>query len=74
MPLPANRFPNKLAFKMPNNILKNPPFCYFASFLIVSLMSFINNPYFSRDLIIFMIPFISSLEIINVVLQDPKIF
>ena len=59
---------------MPNNILKNPPFCYFASFLIVSLMPFINNPYFSRDLIIFMIPFISSLEIINVVLQDPNTF
>ena len=29
---------------MPNNILKNPPFCLFASFLIVSLTPYINNP------------------------------
>ena len=28
---------------MPNNIQKNPPFCSFASFLIVSLTAFINT-------------------------------
>ena len=35
IPFPANKFPNKLAPKVPNNILKNPPFCSFVSFLIV---------------------------------------
>ena len=55
---------------MPNNILKNPPFWCFASFLIVSLTHFINNPDSTRDWIIFMV----SLEIINVVVPDPNIF
>ena len=32
---PVNKFPNKLASKVPNNILKNPPFCSFVSFFIV---------------------------------------
>ena len=32
--LPANRFPNKLASNVLNNILKNHPFCFFASFSI----------------------------------------
>ena len=35
--LSVHRFPNKLAVNVPNNILGNPPFCSFASFLIVSL-------------------------------------
>ena len=48
---------------MPNNILRNQPFG-----------SFVNKPDSLRDLIIFMILFISSLEIINVVLLDPNIF
>ena len=39
-PLPVNRFPNKLAPNAPNSILGNPPFCYFASFLNVSLTIF----------------------------------
>ena len=30
-PLPAKKFANKLALHVPNNILKNPPFCSFAS-------------------------------------------
>ena len=34
--LPVNRFPNNLAPNIPNNVQRNPPFCYFASFLIVS--------------------------------------
>ena len=32
IPSPANIFPNKLAPNVPNNILRNPPFCSFASF------------------------------------------
>ena len=67
-PLPDNRFPNRLAPNATNNILRNPPFCSLASFLIVSLTSSNNNPEFSRDLIIFQISFISSFEIIKVVL------
>ena len=74
MSLPVNRFPNKLAPILPNNKLRNPPFCLFASFLIVSLTPFINEPDSSRDLTNFMIPFISSFEIINVVVPDPNFF
>ena len=54
--------------------LRNPPFCSFASLLIVLLMRFINKPGSWRDLIIFMISFISSFEIINFVVTDPNIF
>ena len=60
-------FPNKLAPKLPNKIPRNLPFCSFASFLIVSLTPFINKPDSSKDLTIFIMPFISSLGIINVV-------
>ena len=35
IPFPDNKFPNKLAPHVPNNILKNPPFCSFVSFIIV---------------------------------------
>ena len=48
VPLPVNRFCNKLAPKVLNNIPRNPPFCSFASFL-----PSINKPDSSRDLIIF---------------------
>ena len=74
VPLPVNIFPDELAPKMPNNIPWNPPFCSFALFLIVLLMPFLNKPDYLRDLTIFMISFISSLEIINVVVPDPNIF
>ena len=74
VPLLVNRFPNKLLPNVPNTILRILPFGYFASFLIVSLTAFINRPNYSRDLIIFMMSFISSLEIVNVALSDPKIF
>ena len=33
--LHANRFPNKPAPKVPNNMLKNPPFYSFVLFLMV---------------------------------------
>ena len=29
---PVNKLPNKLAPKVPSNILKNPPLCYLVSF------------------------------------------
>ena len=54
--LHVNRFPNKLAPNVLNNILRNPPFYSFDSFLIVPLMPFISQPDSSRYLIIF-IPF-----------------
>ena len=73
VPLTVKIFPNKLAPKGPNNIPRSPPFCSFASFLIVSLIHFINDPDFSRDLTIFTILFISSFKINDVVLLDPNI-
>ena len=74
VPLPVNRFPNKLAPKEPIIIPRNYSFWFFTSFLIVSLTPFINKPDTSSDLIIFIILFISSFEIINVVTLDPNIF
>ena len=64
-PRPVYAFPNKLADNAPINIGQNPPFCSFASFLIVSLTPFISKPDFSRDLTIFIISSISLFEITN---------
>ena len=72
--LPTNRFPNMLASNVPKNILRSPPFCYFAACLIILLTPFVIKPGSSSDLTIFIISFISSLEIINLVLPDPIIF
>ena len=47
---------------------------FFVSFLIVSLTPFINNPDSSRELTIFIISLISSLEIFSVVKPDLNIF
>ena len=55
VPLPVNRFFNKLAPTVPNNILRNPPSCSFVAFLIDWPTSFINKPDYARDLIILMI-------------------
>ena len=74
VPLPANRFPNKQAPKVSNRISRNSPFCSCASFLIVSITPCINYPDSSSDLTIFIISFISSFEIINVLVPDPKCF
>ena len=43
-PLPVNRFRNKLALNVPNNIIRNASFCFFffASFLNIVLTNFIN--------------------------------
>ena len=70
VPLSVNRFPNKLAPNVPNNILRNPPFWFFTASLIISLMPFINKPVSTRDLTIFM----TSFEIINVLIPDSKVF
>ena len=71
---PVNRFPNNLAPSAPYDVPRNPHFYSFTSFSIVSLTPIIHKPASSRDLIIFMISFISSFEIISVVMLDPNIF
>ena len=71
-PLPSNRFPNKLAPNVPNSILRSPLFYSFASFLVVSLMSFINKLDSSSKWLNYFLSFISSLETINVVLREAK--
>ena len=48
-PLSANRFPDKLALNVPNQMTRNSPFYFFASFLAVRLTPFMNNPDSSRD-------------------------
>ena len=72
--LPINKFPNKLAPKVPNNIMRNPPFCSFASFLIVRLTPFVNEPDYSILFFIrfFIISLFSSFMIINAVLLEAK--
>ena len=40
IPFPANKFPNKVAPKVSNNVLKNPPFYSFVSFFIVLVTPF----------------------------------
>ena len=74
IPLPANIFPNKIAPNVTNKILRNPPFYSFASFWIVSLTPFNNKPESSRYLTIFIISFISSFDVISVVVPEPEIF
>ena len=69
-PCPPNEFPNILGANVSNNIGRNLPFCYFASFLFVSLMPSINNPDSSSDLTTFIISSLSSFEIINAVVTD----
>ena len=71
--LHVNRFPNKLASYVPNNILRNPLFIYFASFLILSLMPFIKKPDSLRDFIVFMKSLMSLLKINDGLLPDPDI-
>ena len=63
-----------VAPKVPNSISRNLHFYYFGSFVIVWLRPFISNSDSLIDLIISMVSFISSLEIVSVVLPDPNIF
>ena len=72
--LSVNRFANKLVPSVPNNISRNPSFCFFTLFYFVSLTPFINKTNSSRNLIIFIISSIISFESINVVIPDPKKF
>ena len=78
IPLPDKTFDNispiKEAAKVPNNILRNHPLYSLVSCWIVSLTPFNNTPEFSRDITIFIISFISSFEIIKVVVPEPSIF
>ena len=62
---PVKRFPNKQAECV---------FLFFPLLWIISLTPFITKPDSSRELTIFIILFIFSLEIINVVVPDPNIF
>ena len=71
--LPVNKFLSKLAPNVSSHIPWSPPFCFLTSFLIASLTHFINNPDYSRDLTIFIAPFISLFEIMNVVLSDLRL-
>ena len=74
MPLPVIRFLNELGPKLLNKIPRNPLFCSFASFLIVSLTLFINKPESSRDVTTFMISYIYSVEIIKIINPESNIF
>ena len=69
-PLLVTALPNTLAANVPN-IGRNPLFCSFVSFLIVSLIPFTNNLGYTSDLTTFIISTISSFEIINAVVPDP---
>ena len=73
IPFPDNKLPNKLAPKVPSNILKNPPLCSLVSFSIVLLIHFNKIPEFSKASIIFIISFLSSCSIINLT-PEPCIF
>ena len=73
-PFPAKMFPNRLAPKVPNKILKNPPFCSFVSFLIFLVTPFNKILESSRAWIIFVMPFIYLFEIIKVTVPEPWIF
>ena len=69
-PFPANALPNKLAISLEEIHL----FVLLLQFLIVSLIPFTNNPDSWNYLTIFVISFISSFEITNVVDPDPWTF
>ena len=70
---PVNKISNKLAPKVPSNILKNPALCSLVSFSIVLVTYFNKIPEFSNASIIFIISFISSCSIINLT-SEPCIF
>ena len=52
-------------------MLRNSPLRSYALFLIVALKPFIDKPVSSRNLVMFMIALISSLEIIIFVIPGP---
>ena len=67
-------FPHKLAPNVPNNVLRNPRFCFFVSFSIVLVILFNKTLESSRSSKIFKISFICSFEIVKVVVPEPCIF
>ena len=67
----VNALFNILAANVPKSIGRNSCFGFFASFLIVSLIPFINNPDSSSYLTIFVISSISSFKVINAAVPDP---
>ena len=71
VPLPVGKGPLINHLKCLRTFREIAPF--FASFLIVFLTTFVNTQDSSRDLTIFIVSFISSLEIIRVVIPDPNI-
>ena len=74
VPLAVNKYPYKLPPNVPNNIIGNPLLCSLTSFLFVSL-TFINDKLeYSIGLTILIMSSISSFDIVNVVVSDPKIF
>lgn len=74
MPLASSIYPNKLAPKIPNKIPKIPPFYFFIFFSIVLVTLFNKISESSRVLTIFIMLFISSFEIISVVILERCIF
>ena len=73
-PLLVNALSNILAANIRHNIGRNFHFYYFVSFLIASLILFTSNPDSSNDLIISIIPSISSFEIINDEIVNDKFY
>ena len=73
IPFLANKFPDKLARKVTNNIRKNPPFSSFDSFLIALVTPFNKTLESSRYWTIFIMSFVSPFEIIKAVVPEPCI-
>ena len=68
--LPENKLRNKIESKVLNDISRNPRLCYFVSFSMVSLTFLSRISESSRDLTIFIIPFSSLFEIINIIVSE----
>ena len=66
-------FPNKLASKVPNNIPKNPPFCYFVSLSIALVIPFNKILESSRARTIFILLFISYLKSLKLLFQTKTV-
>ena len=67
IPFPVNKLPNKRAPNVPSNILKDPPLYSLVSFSVVLVTPFNKIQEFSNTSIIFIISFISSCSIINLI-------
>ena len=63
-------FPNKLAPKVTNNILKNPPYCSFVSFSIALVIPFNKTLESLRASTIFKILFVFWFEVLKAVIPE----